>query len=101
MGYLAPFNSVHPQDTAGRQALPAISEPRAALTCTHVTLRCPLPVLPLPPRAADKFLCNQASTRQRMVQYANDQAFFFAKYADAFQKLGALGYGPNDLRVLV
>jgi hypothetical protein len=36
-----------------------------------------------------------------MVQYAKDEAFFFTKYGEAFQNLAALGYGPDDLRVLV
>lgn len=46
-------------------------------------------------------LCRQPSTRQRMVQYANSEAFFFSKYSDAFQNLAFLGYRNNDLRVLV
>lgn len=49
---------------------------------------------------ADIYLCNQASTRQRMIQYARDQDFFFKAYADGFDKLGALGYKEKDLSVL-
>jgi hypothetical protein len=50
--------------------------------------------------AADIHLCHQASTRQRMVQYAHDQDFFFKAYADGFDKLGALGYKAKDLSEL-
>jgi hypothetical protein len=49
---------------------------------------------------ADIHLCHQASTRQRMIQYAQDQDFFFKAYADGFDKMGALGYKDKDLSEL-
>lgn len=55
---------------------------------------------PTPGLSSDKFLCSQPSTRQRMVQYAKDEAFFFAKYSELFTKMADLGYADGTLTPL-
>jgi len=54
--------------------------------------------LPSPGLNSDIYLCkdNQA-TQQIMLNYAQDQSFFFAKYKAAFVKMANLGWKPNQL----
>jgi hypothetical protein len=54
-------------------------------------------VYPPPGLVSDKALCQDTSTRQRMVGYANDQDFFFSKYKDVFLKLATLGFRKKGL----
>ena len=54
-------------------------------------------VYPAPGLASDIALCQDTSTRQRMVNYAQDQDYFFIKYKDVFLKLATLGFKNKGL----
>jgi len=64
--------------------------------CDCLLLLLLLPLL----HPADVFLCHQPETRQRMVEYALDQDFFFSKYTQGFDKMATLGYKQSELFTL-
>jgi hypothetical protein len=53
---------------------------------------------PSPGLVSDVHLCkDNQETQQLMLNYAQDQGFFFAKYKAAFEKMANLGWLPNQL----